>query len=74
MDFKDAKLHIEKWSDNTFPSDFGTIRTKENYYVATILNSGKLRFDGIEAMTRDFPQEQIITWFNAIFHMPQRGY
>jgi len=73
MEYKDTKLIIEKWIEPDIEI-FGTIRTNpENYYVATILNSGYLKFKGIEAMTRDFPQDKITKWFNNTLRIPQRG-
>jgi hypothetical protein len=75
MEYKKAKLIIEKWSDGNYNLDFGTIRTNpENYYVATIQNDGTLTFDGIEVQTRDFPQDKVRTWFNSVIRMPQRRY
>lgn len=39
----------------------GTIRTKpQNYYVATIDDSGKISFDGLEANTRNINKDQVI--------------
>jgi hypothetical protein len=75
MEYKKAKLIIEKWSDPSYNSDFGTIRTNpENYYVATIQNDGTLFFEGIEAQTREFPKDKVRAWFNSVIRMPKRGY
>jgi hypothetical protein len=75
MEYKKAKLIIEKWSDGNYNLDFGTIRTNpENYYVATIQNDGTLTFDGIEAQTREFPQDKVRAWFSSVMRMPKRGY
>jgi len=75
VDYKSAKLIIEKWSDNSYPDSFGTIRTNpENCYVATIGNDGLLTFEGIEAQTREFPHDQARIWFNSVIRMPKKGY
>jgi hypothetical protein len=75
MEYKNAKLIIEKWSDPIDHLDFGTIRTNpENYYVATIGDDGKLTFEGLEAQTREFPQDKVRAWFNSVIRMPKRGY
>jgi hypothetical protein len=75
MDYKNAKLIIEKWSEPSSYDSFGTIRTNpENYYVATIGNDGLLTFEGIEAQTREFPHDKVRDWFNGVIRMPKRGY
>ena len=75
IEYSDDKLIIERFSGSTWTPDlFGTIRTKpENYYVASIMDNGMLLFDGIEANTRNFPQDKVKAWYNNVIRMPNRG-
>ena len=75
IDFNKNELIIERFSECNYTpgTEFGTIRTNpHNYYVATILDNGKLRFDGLEANTRNFPQDKVTAWYNSVIRMPNR--
>jgi hypothetical protein len=58
-----GKLRIEYWNA-IYDRALGTIRTvPENYYVASILSSGKLEFKPIESMTENINKNEIKNWY-----------
>lgn len=58
------KLEIEFWK-NEMEQEQGTIRTvPENYYVATIMSDGNLKFDNLESMTKNVDRDMVLKWFN----------
>jgi hypothetical protein len=63
------KLRIEYFSDASVSSKYnvvGTIRTvPQNYYVASIYRDGSIKFDDIEANTRDINQDAVTKWYDA---------
>ncbi len=62
------ELKIEMWGKEV-SGTVGTIRTeKENYYVADILPDGTLRFDGLEAGTKDIDQSEVLWWWIKARH------
>ncbi len=63
-----ADLRIELWGlidgQQAVQGERGTIRTvPENYYVASIMKSGDLVFEGIEANTRNLDQAAVRNWY-----------
>ena len=62
------KYRFERWSGGPIRIgkrvDIGTIRTvPQNYYVASVLKSGRLVFDGIEAQTRRVNKDAVRRWW-----------
>lgn len=59
------KLKIELYSKiNKGDDEIGTIRTvPENYYVATIMSDETLKFDSVEANTKNIDQAMVTAWF-----------
>ena len=62
------KYRFERWSGGPIKVgrfiNIGTIRTvPQNYYVASVLKSGALRFEGIEAMTRQVNKDAVRRWW-----------
>ena len=58
------QLKFEKFENKT-DSIIGTIRTTpENYYVASVHDSGIIIFEGIEVNTRNINKDAVFHWAN----------
>jgi hypothetical protein len=70
---KTFKYRFEQWPQplpggyGVHKNEIGTIRTApENYYVASVYLDLSIRFDPIEAATRDVDRAGVTKWWNAL--------